>query len=63
MERPNDHAEIAIKLIDDYFKADAELSEESKLHDGLVSAVDKGWMTQEEAEACERAYHLKSQTE
>lgn len=38
-------------------RIDQRLSEETSLHDGLVWGVEHGFLSADEAEACEKAFH------
>jgi hypothetical protein len=50
-------ADYAVARIDEFFDLDASTTEAEKLHEGLVWGVEHGMMTEEEAQACEQAYH------
>lgn len=46
----------ALDKIDRFFEKDAQMSEEDKLVEGLTLAVERNFMSQEEAEACFASY-------
>lgn len=45
-----------VERIDFFFKMDEQMSAEDKLRDGLIWAVEHGFMTAEESDDCLRAY-------
>lgn len=53
----NREADEGIRVIDEFFALEAQLSEEDKLVYGLKYGVEHGILTQDEMDACLQAYH------